>query len=184
MNDLLKPVLLAGLLVAGSALGADAPKVNVQLTMLTIVNPQGLALWDITNKSQDNDGNLDGKKLTAASWAHLLEIGKALEEGGRMLAGSSGIVAAAAGGKLQEEGHSGAPTAIDVQHHLDAKPAKFRQHARELQHTGAAIVAAVAAHDVKKLAALSDSLDEVCENCHKVFWYPEQGSGKAPKSHP
>ena len=44
MNDAMKSGLLAGLLMAGSALGADAPKTNLQLTMLTKVNPQGLAV--------------------------------------------------------------------------------------------------------------------------------------------
>jgi hypothetical protein len=178
MNDMMKSALLAGLLVAGSALGADAPKTNLQRTMLTKVNPQGLALWDITNKSQDDNGNLDGKKLTAASWAQLLEIGKALEEGGRTLATRSGVVAASPGSKLQDEANTGASKAADVQRYVDAKPAEFRRNAQELQKTGAAIVEAVAKQDVKKLAALSDSLDEVCENCHKVFWYPQQSAQK------
>jgi hypothetical protein len=178
MNDAMKSGLLAGLLMAGSALGADAPKTNLQLTMLTKVNPQGLALWDITNKSQDDNGNLDGRKLTAASWAQLLEIGKALKEGGKTLATSSGVVVAPPGARLQDEGSTGASKAADVQRYIDAKPAEFREHAQELQKTGAAIVEAAAKHDVKKLAALSDSLDEVCENCHKLFWYPQQSGQK------
>ncbi len=178
MNDVMKSALLAGLLVVGSALGADAPKTNLQLTMLTKVNPQGLALWDITNKSQDDNGNLDGRKLTPASWAQLLEIGKALKEGGKALATSSGVIVALPGAKLQDEGNTGASKAADVQRYVDAKPAEFREHAQELQKTGAAIVEAAAKHDVKKLAALSDSLDEVCESCHKVFWYPQQSGQK------
>jgi hypothetical protein len=45
--------------VLGNALSADEPKANLQQTMLTRVNPQALALWDITNKSQDAAGNFD-----------------------------------------------------------------------------------------------------------------------------
>ena len=136
MNDVMKSALLAGLLVVGSALGADAPKTNLQLTMLTKVNPQGLALWDITNKSQDDNGNLDGRKLTPASWAQLLEIGKALKEGGKALATSSGVIVALPGAKLQDEGNTGASKAADVQRYVDAKPAEFREHAQELTEDG------------------------------------------------
>jgi hypothetical protein len=65
-----------------------------------------------------------------------------------------------------------------VQRYLNAKPAEFRKHALELQKTGAGIVEAATKRDGKKLAALSDSLDEVCESCHTIFWYPQQNGGK------
>lgn len=169
-----KAAFLAGLIVAATASGADAPKANLQLTMLSKVNPNGLALWDVTNNAMDDNGNIDPKKINATTWAKLLEIGKALEEGGRTLATSNGIVAAPAGAKLQDEGNAGASKAADVQRYLDAKPAEFRKHATELQKTGAGIVDAVTRRDGKKLTQLSNSLDEVCENCHVVFWYPQQ----------
>jgi hypothetical protein len=173
----MKTALLAGLLSAGGALGADAPKANLQLTMLTKVNPQALALWDITNKSQDDSGNLDGKKIDAAAWARLVEIGQALEDAGRTLASSSGVIAALPGTKLQDENNSGASKATDVQRYLDAKPAEFRRHARQLQKTASDVAEAARKRDVDKLGQLSNSLDEVCEGCHVVFWYPQQ-SGK------
>jgi hypothetical protein len=180
MNEMKKSTaaVLAGLLIAGSALGADAPKANLQLTMLTKVNPQALNLWDITNKAQDDNGRPDPRKITAASWARLLEIGRALEDGGRTLATSNGIVAAPPGAKLQDEAGPGASKAADVQRYLDAKPAEFRKHALKLQKTGASIADAAAKHDVKSLGELADSLDELCESCHMVFWYPQQNAKK------
>jgi hypothetical protein len=174
MKFLKSAVFMAGLVTAGMVLGADAPKANLQLTMLTKVNPQGLALWDITNNAQDAEGNFDGSKVTAANWAKLAEIGHALEEAGGSLATSSGIIAAPPAAKLQDEGNPGASKAADVQRYIDAKPAVFRSHALELQKTGAAVVAAATKHDAKRLNALSNSLDGVCENCHMTFWYPQQ----------
>jgi len=171
-------VFLAALLARGSALGTDAPRANVQLTMLTMVNPQALALWDITNNSQDEAGNLDARKIKAASWSKLLEIGKALEKGGRTLATSSGVIAALPGAKLQDEDNTGTSKAVEVQRYLDAKPAEFRKHAQELQKTGSDTIEAATKHDTKKLAELSDSLNEVCEDCHKVFWHPQPSGNK------
>lgn len=163
---------LAGALWAMTALAADAPKANLQVTMLTKVNPQGLALWQITNNAIDNKGDIDAKKLKAADWASLLEIGRNLEAAGQLLAASNGIIAAPPGAKLQDEGPGGFGAA-DVQRFLNAKPALFRTHAQELQKTGASIVEAVNKRSIKLLGQMSDSLDTVCENCHKDFWYPE-----------
>lgn len=163
-----------GLVIASSVVAQDAPKANLQLTMLTKVNPQGLALWDVTNNSQDEKGYLDPKKLTAEKWAKLMKIGKALEEAGMTLSTSKGIVAALPGAKLQDEDGPNASKAADVQRYLDAKPEVFREHAKQLQQTGAGVVAAAKKRDVKQLGELSESLDGVCEECHVIFWYPQQ----------
>ena len=173
MNLVRNAAFIAGVAVVGIVLAAEAPKANLQLTMLTKVNPQGLAFWDITNNAMGNDGNVDVKKLKAGDWAKLVEIGKALEEGGRTLATSNGIIAAPPGAKLQDEGPSSAKAA-DVQRYVDAKPAVFRTRAQELQRTGASIAEAAARKDGKRLADLAGSLDEVCEKCHVIFWYPNQ----------
>jgi hypothetical protein len=178
VNYLMKSTLVAALLVTGSAFAADAPKANLQLTMLTKVNPQALALWDIGNDAQDDKGDIDAKKIKPATWAQLLEIGKAIEEGGRTLATSNGVVAAPPGAKLQDEAGPGSSKAVDVQRYVDAKPAEFHKHALELQKTGAGIIVAATKHDAKQLTQLSNALDEVCENCHMAFWYPQQATPK------
>ncbi len=178
MRNLTKATLVAGVLVAELALAADAPKANLQVTMLTKVNPQATALWDLTNDAQDDEGNIDVKKINAATWAKLLEIGKSLEEGGRTLATSNGVIAATPGAKLQDESGPGSSKAADVQRYLDAKPAEFRKHAAALQKTGADLIAAINKRDGKKLTALSNELDQVCEDCHVVFWYPQQQTPK------
>ena len=169
--------IVAGLAIAGAAIGAEAARANLQVTMLTKVNPQALSLWDLTNDAQDDNGNIDAKKLSADTWAKLLVIGKSIEDGGRNLATPNGVVAAAPGAKLQDQDGPGASKAADVQRYIDAKPAEFRKHAAKLQSTGAAIVAAVNARNGAQLTELSNSLDEVCESCHMAFWYPNQ---KAP----
>lgn len=166
--------IAVGLAVVGAAGAAEGAKANLQLTMLTKVNPQALSLWDLTNDAQDDNGNIDAKKIKADTWAKLLEIGKSIEEGGRTLATPNGVVAAVPGAKLQDEDAPGASKAADVQRYIDAKPAEFRKHAAKLQSTGAAIVAAVNAKSGKQLTELSNSLDEVCESCHMAFWYPSQ----------
>ena len=169
--------LAAVFTLAGSVMAGDEHKVNLQLTMQTQVNPNALALWEATNKAQDDEGNIDPKKLDASAWSRLLEMGKAIDGGGKALATGPGVIAASPGAALQDESNAGASKAADVQRYLDAKPAEFRKHAAKLQRAGAAIAEAAAKHDFKKLSELANSLDEVCEGCHVVFWYPQQNSG-------
>ena len=116
MNVLGKIAFVAAMAACTNVFGADAAKANLQVTMLTKVNPQGLALWDITNAALDDNGNVAASKVKPADWAKLIEIGKALEEGGRTLATSDGIIAAAPGAKLQDQANAGASTAADGGH--------------------------------------------------------------------
>lgn len=174
MNAIRNLAALAALTAAGGLMAADAPpKAVLQTIMLTQVNPQGLALWDITNNATDDQGNVDPKKVKAAQWAQMIEIGKALEAGGKALATSSGIIAAPPGAKLQDQrATAGRPE--DVQRYIDAKPALFRQHSVKLQQTGAKIVAAATKRDGKALGQVAGDLDGICEDCHVIFWYPDQ----------
>jgi hypothetical protein len=167
------------LLLAGSALAAEAPRsaaaqANVQLAMLTKINLQGTALWDITNAAMDNAANESAIKLKAADWTRLRAIGKALEEGARTMASATRIVAAAPGARIADEGPPGVATAADVQRYIDADTATFRSRAARLQLTGSGIVAAVQKRDTMALMDLANHLDTVCEDCHKQFWYPQK----------
>jgi hypothetical protein len=165
----------AVLLLAGSTLAAEAPaptKANVQVAMLSQVNPQGTALWDITNEAVDDAGNPSAAKLKPADWKRLLAIGKSLEEGGKALSSANTIVSAPPGAKIADEGPPGVAKAADVQRYIDADTATFRSRAARLQQTGAGIVAAVQKRDFKALTDLANHLDGVCEECHKQFWYP------------
>lgn len=170
---------LSGLVLAVAAHAADAPKAVLQTAvlqtvMLTKVNPQGLALWDITNNAMNDAGELDAKKMTPTKWARLAEIGKALEEGGKQLATSKGVIAAPPGARLQDDNPSGPSKSITIQGYLDAKPDLFRQRAKALQDLGAKTVVVAGKKDLKTLNQISEDLDGVCEACHKDFWYPEQ----------
>lgn len=176
MRHLIRSAAATFMVCAVPTLAANAPQPAVDLNqvMRTQVNPQGLALWDITNAASGDEGVVSAKKLTPNHWKRLLKIGQALQDGGQQLATTGKIRAAAPGVKLQSEGEPKAAKAADVQRWLDAKPAKFRELAMQLEKTGAGVVEAAMRRDVKKLGDLAGSLDEVCEACHVVFWYPNQ----------
>jgi hypothetical protein len=170
----LKTLCVTTALVTSLAIAADAPKVVLQTVMLTVVNPQGLALWAITNDAIGDDGNLDAKKLTPAKWAQLGEIGKALQAGGRTLATNRGIVAAPPGARLQDDTPTGPSKSIAVQGYLDAQPDLFHQRAKALQDLGGKAATAASKQDLNAMNQIAGDLDGVCEACHLNFWYPDQ----------
>lgn len=167
-------LLLAGSAMAAAPAAAPPATANVQVAMLTQINLQGTALWDITNNAMDDAGNVSAKLLKPADWTKLLAIGKSLEQGARDLARAKTIVSAPPGAKIADEGPPGVAKAADVQRYIDAANGTFRSRAAALEKTGAGIVAAVQKHDVKALENLANHLDAVCEDCHKQFWYPNQ----------
>jgi hypothetical protein len=61
--------------------------------------------------------------------------------------------------------------------HIDydlANPAALAAFAQSNRTVALQLVDAVDRRDVQKLSDLGGSLDEVCEACHKTFWYPDQ----------
>jgi len=61
-----------------------------------------------------------------------------------------------------------------IQKRLAANPAALAGFAQSTRTVALQLVGAVDKHDVQKLSDLGGTLDEVCEACHKVFWYPDQ----------
>ena len=61
-----------------------------------------------------------------------------------------------------------------IQKRLAANPAALAAFAQSARTVSLQLVDAVDRRDVQKFSDLGGSLDEVCEACHKTFWYPDQ----------
>jgi cytochrome c556 len=61
-----------------------------------------------------------------------------------------------------------------IQKRLAANPAALATFAQSARTVALQLVDAVDQRDVQKFTDLGGSLDEVCEACHKTFWYPNQ----------
>jgi cytochrome c556 len=87
---------------------------------------------------------------------------------------AAGIKVAAEGVKIQGEGTAGAASAADVQKSIDADTKGFAEAATKLVAMSDEIVAATTAHDAMKTDDAQGRLTDVCGECHKKFWYPNQ----------
>lgn len=167
--------LTGGALVALNALAASpgtAP--NLHDLMKDVVAVQTQIVWDISNNVQDNLGNLDASKMTAADWSRIGAAAGKVRDVSRTLAATDHIVVAAPGQKLQDEENPGAFNAKAVQTVIDANPKAFNAFAQALATNMNEIVVAAQARDAKKTNDAVSRLDQVCEQCHTQFWYPNQ----------
>lgn len=168
-------VLSCSALIAMGALAAGtAAPPNLHALMKNVVAVQAQVIWDIDNKSLGDDGNPAASKLTAADWNQLVAAAGKVKEGAQALASAEHVMAAAPGQKLQDEGNPGASDVKTVQRLIDSNPKAFSAFATAMATSMDGLVAAARARNIAKTNDLSGALDEICEQCHKQFWYPNQ----------
>lgn len=170
------PYVLGGIamLVAAHEVHSAAESPNLHSLMKDVVAVQTQVIWDVGNRAQDDQGNPDASKLAAGDWIKIVDAGSKVRQVSQTLAKMDHVVAAAPGATLEGAGNPGALDAKQVQAAIDANAATFRSMSQALVVSMDQIVAAAKAKDAAKLFDVSGSLDQVCENCHMQFWYPEQ----------
>lgn len=136
--------------------------------------PKSNRIWELSGNLYDDNGKLDAKKLTDTQWTELKDSATAMGAAAKSLAAATGIKVVPAGGRIQGEGTKDAPAAADAQKAVDADPKGFSEHATKLVAISDELVAAATAHDAMKTDDAQGRLTDVCGECHKKFWYPNQ----------
>jgi hypothetical protein len=160
------------LVIAYAGAGETAP--NLHELMKNVAATQSQIIWDAVNKAQDDDGNADPSKFTSSDWSRIVGAGNKVKQAAVELAKAAHVMAAAPGQKLQDEANPGAFNAKAVQKTIDSNPKVFAAFAQNLALVMDQITAAAKLQDGLKLNEVSGRLDQVCEQCHLQFWYPEQ----------
>ena len=175
--------IAAGLVLAGCSREASekpaasapaAAAVTVFATMTGSIIPTSNKIWELSGNLYDDKGNLDAKKLTDQQWTELKDSAVAMGASAKSLSEATGIKVAAEGVKIQGEGTAGAASAADVQKAIDGDTKGFAEAATKLDAISDEIVAAATAHDAMKTDDAQGRLTDVCGDCHKRFWYPNQ----------
>ena len=52
--------------------------------------------------------------------------------------------------------------------------AEWVKHAKDLQATAVKAMVAAQKHDKDALLDVGEAIDNACESCHVVYWYPDQ----------
>lgn len=168
-------LLGAGLACVGAVAAESSAAPNLHDLMKKVVAVQAQVIWDVGNNAQDDQGNPDASKVKPADWNKLIAAAAQVKQVSQSLATAPHVIAAAPGQKLDGEGKTpGAFGAKQVQAAIDANPKLMQAFAQALGSSMDQIGAAAKAKDAHKLFDVSGSLDQVCEQCHVRFWYPDE----------
>lgn len=170
---------LAGTILTIAAVHAQTPAPTIHEAMKNVIAPQAQILWDVGNEAMDDNGTPDAKRLSAAQWGQIATAGQKVQDMSLALAMARPLKVVGPGAAIQGEGDPNSSSATQVQGFVDADPAGFAEQARKLAAVAGDFVAAGKARDAAKLGLVSGNLDQVCEDCHMRYWYPQQNAGAA-----
>ena len=151
------------------------PKPTLHEVMAGSIDPIADVVWETSSKTYGEDGTGKPGMLNDADWLKIQHAARKLHDGAMAIADNPAIAATLPGVKILDEGVvAEAVTAADVARYIERDRPGLTQHARELSSLALAIEAAAKARDAVTTVRLSEELDDVCESCHKQFWYPDQ----------
>jgi cytochrome c556 len=169
--------VLAALAVCAAVHAADTKPVastTLHEAMKNVVAVQTQIVWDVSNEASNDAGEPDASKLKPADWAKIANAAMKVSQVAQAYAQEGPVVVARPGQKIDGEGTPNAWGAKQVQGAIEKNPAAFRAFASQLKVAMDGVVASTRSKNAAKLAEASGTLDQICENCHTQFWYPEQ----------
>jgi hypothetical protein len=158
-------------LVAGSGTADGQVHSSIKDLMESIIDPSADALWGAVGTVVDKEGIHESAPKTPEEWLDMRRAAVRIIEGGNLLM-MPGRQAAPVGTKSEAPGVELEPAQITALINTDRK--SFDAFAKALQALGAEALRASEARNAGMLMDIGAEMENVCESCHQVFWYPPQ----------
>jgi hypothetical protein len=153
---------------AESAVGLT-PVAAIQDIMDGMVMPSADVLWNATSVTSDATGTHDGKPKNDDDWKKLRYSALTLIEATNLLMMEGRKVSKA---DFPADANAQALGSKDIEALLAKNRTAFNGFAAAVRELGISMLKTIDERKVDPLSDLGGELDEVCESCHKVFWYP------------
>ena len=137
--------------------------------MESIVDPSADVVWNAAGTIVDKDGAHELLPKTPEEWLDVRRAAVRMIEAGNLLM-MPGREAAPSGVKSEAPGVELEPPQITAL--IKKKRKSFDDFARMLQALGVEVLKASDAKDTSLLLDIGEKMENVCEGCHKTFWYP------------
>jgi hypothetical protein len=145
------------------------PQASVRELMDAEVDPSADVLWESVVYTVTAEGADDKQPRTPEEWQAVRRGAITLIEAMNLLMMDGRAIAAPGTPLATGEAN------IEVrQHRLDSNRAPFVGFAQVLQKLGLKALAAIDARDAQQLVQVGGEIDEACEACHLVYWYPPE----------
>jgi len=141
--------------------------------MESMIDPSADVLWGAAGSVLDKEGVHDLAPKTQGEWLDVRRAAVRIIEGGNLLM-MPGRDAAPAGTKSDAPGVELEPPQITAL--IRRKRKEFNAFAKALQALGLEALHATEAKNTDLLIEIGGRMEDVCESCHKTFWYPQAKS--------
>ena len=131
------------------------------------VDPAADALWDAVIQTVTVAGEQDRQPRTVAQWDAVRRSALTLVEATNLLIMDGRRIAPPG---MRPESWELNPAV--AQHRLDTHRGEFIGFALGVRRVGLEALAAIDARDAPRLFEAGTNLEEACEACHLVYWYP------------
>jgi hypothetical protein len=165
-----------------AAAPAFSPVASILELMQEIVDPTADFIFESVSVIVTKEGEKETRPRTDEEWLAIRHQALILAESGNLLKMRGRTVAPAKpirGIEFEPPGPDDLPPAR-VQELLKKNPVPFENFAQKLTEAALIAVRAVDARSVDGLYEAGDAIDEACENCHLVYWYPGSPSTRKP----
>ncbi len=182
MNTLFPPSLLLATAVLMSACtkptqtpappkASFLPTTSIQELMVSIVDPSADALWESVSVETTASGLVEKKPVTDKEWLAVRAHAIALLEAGNLLM-IEGRPVTHDGKPTEDAAVAGVSTPQQIAQAIADWRPDFNARARAMQDAAGEAIAAIDARDSARLMDAGGRLDQACEHCHSVYWYP------------
>jgi hypothetical protein len=157
------------------------PVASIREVMNSVIDPNIDVVWNAVKTVIDHGKPIEHAPANDEEWAAVRHSALTVAEGANLLMMPNRAVAPPGAGSLAP-GIELAPDQVRAL--IDKSPSGWNQFARSLQDSLQPALAAIDKKDAQALFEAGDKIDEVCESCHQIFWYPmpEASASAAPAS--
>lgn len=144
---------------------------SIQDVMNAIVEPSAEVLWNAVSSEVSAAGVEERQPRSDDEWQAVRHHAIALQEAADLLL-VRGRAVAHPGKVTADAGVEGVLTPEQVRATIARGQAGFDAAARSLHDGAAAALAAIDRRDAQGLVLAGERIDQACEACHSVYWYP------------
>lgn len=142
---------------------------SIRDLMESIIDPSADAVWGAVQTVVDQAGVHETFPKTDEDWLNVRRAAVRIIEGGNLLM-MPNRDAAPAGAKSEAPGVELEPAQITAL--IRKNRSGFNAFAKALQGVGLEALQASEAKNTALLLEIGSRMEDVCESCHKTFWYP------------
>ena len=160
------------------------PVGTIKEIMKGIVDPSSAAIWDAVGTESGPKGTVEKAPKTDEEWAKVESSALVLAEVANLLKMDGRHVARPEQASTKSQPDAPELTPGQIEEKINKDRAAWEKKADALQQTAVKAIAAAKAHDKDGVLNVGEEIDNACESCHLVYWYPDEKIPKVPAAAP